>query len=112
MRERAPSLLVGALTALFLTAPVSAAPAAKESPLVVKAWGVMFQVEDLTEKYVATKELSSIHNEDATLRSALSVLQTEKSSIPLDKRAALDSLLLSFGRQLADLHEAADAFDQ
>ena len=103
------SLLLGAVAALLVT---PAAGAAKDPLPVVKAWGVMFQVMDATEKYVVTKELSSIHNEDATLRSAISVLQSDKSMVAADKRAAVDAALMTFGRQIADLHEAADAFDQ
>jgi hypothetical protein len=112
MTERVRSLLLGALGALFVTAAVAAPPPSSEPPRVVKAWGVMFQVMDATDRYVATKELSSIHNEDGMLRAALSVLQTEKGAVVVDKRAVLEAALGTFGRQVADLHESADAFDQ
>src|SRR6185503_20141144 len=106
----ARALFAGAVIVLSTVRAPAAAP--KEPLPVVRAWGVMFQVRDLTEKYVGTKELSSIHNEDATLRSALSVLRSEKAAVPVEKRARLEELLATIGRQSADLHEAADAFDQ
>src|SRR4029450_966327 len=62
-------------------------------PPIVKAWGILFQVMECFEEYVASKALSSIHNDDALSNSAVSILlnenqknlppQNEEADVPL-----------------------------
>lgn len=78
----------------------------------VKALGTLFQVVRNVEAYVNVKELSSIHNEDMMLYGALTVLIEDSKQGPEDKKEAHAVALLTFGRQVADLHEAADANNQ
>jgi hypothetical protein len=49
---------------------------------VVKAWGILFQVMERFEEYVASKALSSIHNDDSMSSSAISILLSENNKNP------------------------------
>jgi hypothetical protein len=84
---------------------------AQERP-VVKAWGVLFQVVKAIEKYISTGELGGVHNEDVTLKMAVYTLRSESHLAPPEKKEELENALSTFGRQVGDLHTAADAFDQ
>ena len=106
---RRSSFLPGVLCGLLAARAVAAAPNVNEQ--TIKAWGQLLQVEKALERYVATSELSSIHNEDVTLRSAISVLDAEKKLFYPERQQAISALLVRFGREIADLHDAADAFD-
>jgi hypothetical protein len=97
-----------ALCVLFTLA--TPAPADK-APALVKGWAVLMQAMRSVEKYVATGELSAIHNEDTMLSSALSVLRNETKLPSADKQNELGRVLAALGRQIGDLHQAADAFD-
>jgi hypothetical protein len=77
----------------------------------VKAWGILFQVMECLEEYVARKALSSIHNDDILSGSAISILRSENQKDPSAQSEA-DSALLAFTREVAALHAAGDAFDQ
>lgn len=83
---------------------------AQPSPSV-KAWGILFQVMECFEEYVAKKALSSIHNDDIVSGSAISILRSENQK-DLPARSEADSALLAFTREVAALHAAGDAFDQ
>src|SRR5262245_50734249 len=78
---------------------------------IVKAWGILFQVMQRFEEYVAKKALSSIHNDDMLSASAISMLRNENKKTPPVQSEA-DSALLAFTREVAALHAAGDAFDQ
>ena len=90
-----------------------AEPATNESQPapIVKAWGILFQVMERFEEYVAKKALTSIHNDDILSASAISILRTENEK-HLSEQSESDSALLAFTREVAALHEAGDAFDQ
>jgi hypothetical protein len=77
----------------------------------IKAWGILFQVMERFEQYVAKKALSSIHNDDILSGSAISILRSENQKDPSAQGEA-DSALLAFTREVAALHAAGDAFDQ
>lgn len=78
----------------------------------IKALGVIFQVVGNLEAFVKTKELSSVHDEDMVLYSALTILLKETGLAPEGKKNELEFALVEFGRLVADLHTAADAFNQ
>ncbi|HET6889143.1 MAG TPA: heavy metal-binding domain-containing protein [Candidatus Udaeobacter sp.] len=78
----------------------------------VKAWGILFQVMERFEEYVAGKALSSIHNDDATSSSAISILMSETKRNPSPGDDEANEKLLAFTRAVAALHAAGDAFDQ
>ena len=83
-----------------------------QPPPIVKAWGILFQVMECFEEYVASKALSSIHNDDALSNSAVSILLNEnQKNLPAQSDEA-DAALLAFTREVAALHAAGDAFDQ
>lgn len=82
------------------------------TPDAIKALGVMLQVVSTIEEFVKTKELSSVHNEDMMLYSALTILLKESGLAPDGKKNELEVALVEFGRLVADLHTAADAFNQ
>jgi len=105
MSRIAAVLVCSALYALTARANVD------KAPRVVKGWGALMQVVTAVERYVATGELSSVHNEDVMLASAISVLQTETRLASPAKQQELTGVLATFGRQIGDLHQAADAFD-
>ena len=88
--------------------PVSAL----QSEQTVKAMGLLIQVVRNVEKFVKDKELSSIHNEDMMLYSALTVLLEDSKQAPDDRKDAMSVALVEFGRKVADLHEAADLNNQ
>jgi len=90
-----------------------AEPATNESQPapIVKAWGILFQVMERFEEYVAKKALTSIHNDDILSASAISILRTENEK-HLSEQSESDSALLAFTREVAALDEAGDAFDQ
>ena len=88
---RRSSILPGVLCGLLAASSVAAAPNVNEQ--TIKAWGQLLQVEKALERYVATSELSSIHNEDVTLRSAISVLDAEKKLFP-ERQQAISALLV------------------
>jgi hypothetical protein len=99
---------------LIATGQSTAKTTAAEMPPspIVKAWGILFQVMECFEEYVASKALSSIHNDDALSSSAIAILLSENqrnSSSQNDEPAAA---LLGFTREVAALHAAGDAFDQ
>ena len=79
---------------------------------VVKAWGILFQVMERFEEYVANKALSSIHNDDATSSSAVSMLLIENKKNPSVQNDEAGVRLLALTREVAALHPAGDAFDQ
>ncbi len=79
---------------------------------VVPALGLLSQVVRNIERHVNTKELSSVHNQDMMLASALTALLQNSEVVPSDKKDALEVALVTFGRLVANLHAAADAFDQ
>ena len=108
---RRPVLIV----LLFILADQSAAKpvAAETQPLpIVKAWGILFQVMQCLEEYVASKALSSIHNEDALSNSAISILLNEAQKNPSPQNDEEVATLFAFTREVAALHAAGDAFDQ
>lgn len=78
----------------------------------VKALGLLIQVVRNVETFVKVKELSSIHNEDMMLYSALTVLLEDSKHAPVDRKDAMSIALVEFGRKVADLHEAADFNNQ
>ena len=82
------------------------------NPDAIKALGVMLQVVSNIEEFVKTKELSSVHDEDMMLYSALTILLKESGLAPEGKKNELEIVLVEFGRLVADLHTAADAFNQ
>ena len=102
------------ITLLFVLAgrlPAEQIPADTQPAPIVKAWGILFQVMECFEEYVAKKALSSIHNDDILSGSAISILRSKNqkdSSAPSEA----DSALLAFTREVAALHAAGDAFDQ
>jgi hypothetical protein len=79
---------------------------------VVKAWGILFQVMERFEEYVASKALSSIHNDDALSSSAVSILLIQNKKNPSVQNDEAGVRLLAFTREVAALHAAGDAFDQ
>jgi Heavy metal binding domain len=83
-----------------------------QPPPIVKAWGILFQVMECFEEYVASKALSSIHNDDALSNSAVSILLNEKQKNLPPQNEEADVALLAFTREVAALHAAGDAFDQ
>ncbi len=101
------SLVVVAAT--WLAGVVS--PGAEKAPPVVKGWGVLMQAVKAVEGYVTSGELSSVHNEDMMLSSAISVLLAEIERAAPGKQAAAAQALATLGQQIGDLHQAADAFD-
>ena len=79
---------------------------------VIKAWGILFQVMEHFEEYVASKALSSIHNDDATSSLAVSILLSEGKKNPSPQNDEAGVALLAFTREVAALHAAGAAFDQ
>lgn len=84
----------------------------ERSQQVVKALGILVQVVRNVETYVNTKELGSIHNEDMMLYSGLTLLLEDNKQAPEDRKEAQGVTLSTFGKQVSDLHEAADANNQ
>lgn len=85
---------------------------AGSNPDAIKALGVMFQVVSNIERLVKTKELSSVHNEDMMLYYALTILLKESGLARDGQRNELEFALVEVGRLVADLHAAADSFNQ
>ena len=83
-----------------------------QPPPIVKAWGILFEVMECFEEYVANKALSSIHNDDALSSSAVSILLIENQKNPSVQNDEAGAALLAFTREVAALHAAGDAFDQ
>jgi hypothetical protein len=83
-----------------------------QPPPIVKAWGILFQVMERFEEYVASKALSAIHNDDALSNSAISILLNESQKKLSDRNDEANAALLAFTREVAALHAAGDAFDQ
>src|SRR5262249_46919507 len=79
---------------------------------IVKAWGILFQVVECFEEYIASKALSSIHNDDALSNSAILVLVSENKKNPLPQNGEARLALLAFAREVAALHAVGDVFDQ
>jgi hypothetical protein len=52
-----------------------------QPPPIVRVWGILFQVMECFEEYVANKALSSIHNDDSLSSSAVSILLIENQKI-------------------------------
>lgn len=90
---------------------VASGPAVQMPP-VVQALGLLAQVVRNIERHVNTKDLSSVHNEDMMLASALTALLQHSQAAPSEKKDTLEVALVTFGRLVANLHAAADAFDQ
>jgi hypothetical protein len=99
------STICGALYAFLATTEL------ESSSAVVKGWGVLMQAMKAVEGYVANGELSSVHNEDIMLSSAISVLRAEARRAAPGKGEQAARLLSSLSQELGDLHQAADAFD-
>jgi hypothetical protein len=109
MRETLRVRLILALSLLLLpTASARAARAAAE-PVRVRALAILQQVSAGLAESVTAGELGQVHNEDEALYAALSALGLEGSP---EQRKSLDSLIPVLGRSVADVHEAADAFDR
>ena len=81
------------------------------APPVVKGWGVLMQAVKAVEGYVGSGELSSVHNEDMMLSSAISVLRAETRRASPGRQEAAARALSTLAQQIGDLHQAADAFD-
>src|SRR5688500_3349460 len=109
---RGPCMPKKALLLLaFSTAAVVMTAAGPDPPRVVKAWAALIQSVKALEEYVATKELSAIHNEDAALAVATAVLQFESHPPGRGGQQELAGALKTLGQQLGDLLQAADACD-
>ena len=101
------------ITLLFIFAGQLAAEQTEAQPSpIVKAWGILFQVMDRFEEYVASKALSSIHNDDMASSLAVSILLSEGKKNPSPQNDETSVALLAFTREVAALHAAGDAFDQ
>ncbi len=121
-------LVLSSLSCLVMASPFqeggalsNLTPSGQSATPVVPALGLMLQVVRNIERYVNTKELSSVHNEDMMLASALTALLQNSKAAPNEKpgepgepgeKDALEVALVTFGRLVANLHAAADAFDQ
>jgi hypothetical protein len=96
-------------------APPLAPPTAAEIAAVpqdapdVKALAILVQVETSLAENVASGELGQVHNEDMFLHAALGQLQKDAMEA---NRQHVVAALQTVGRAVADLHDAADAFDQ
>ena len=110
MTRRHLSLVLSLPCVLALAS--AAVAAEKPARPAVKGWSALYQVMKALQTYVTTEELSSIHNEDMLLRSAIAVLDSDKEVVVADKRPELSLTLSAFGRAIAELHESADAFNQ
>jgi hypothetical protein len=95
--------LTGAL--LVLATSIHAA----DTPRAVKALAALMQAMRSLEQFVGDGEWSSVHNEDASLGTAIGILR-EDASRTAATTPALTALLTAFGAQVGALHEAADAF--
>ena len=104
-------VVITLLVAVTGRLPAESPAAATQPPPTVKAWGILFQVMERFEEYVAKKALTSIHNDDILSASAISILRTENQKNP-SAQSESDSALLAFTREVAALHAAGDAFDQ
>ncbi len=91
---------------------VTASGQTAQTPPVAQALGLLLQVVRNIERHVITKDLSSVHNEDMMLASALTALLQNSKAAPNEKKDELEVALVRFGRLVANLHAAADAFDQ
>ncbi len=91
-------------------APVST-PGAQEPSRLVKAWAALIQAMDQIEQFAAIGELSAIHNEDFALASALAILRRDTRLDTPARQEELNGTLTRCGRQIGDVHEAADAFN-
>lgn len=91
---------------------VTASGQTAQTPPVVPSLGLLLQVVRNIERHVITKDLSSVHNEDMMLASALTALLQSSKAAPDGKKDELEMALVRFGRLVANLHAAADAFDQ
>jgi hypothetical protein len=75
----------------------------------VKALAVLVQSQTSIEESVGSGELGQVHNEDMFLYAALGVLRTAAAQAG---REHVVSALQGAARAVADVHEAADAFDR
>ena len=82
---------------------------APQMPPEMKSWCMLFQVMESLRTSVETRELAAIHNEDTLLHIAMTSLLRPSAAGRDEQRTAA---LLSFSRHVADLHAAADAFNQ
>ncbi|MGH9348313.1 MAG: heavy metal-binding domain-containing protein [Vicinamibacterales bacterium] len=90
---------------------VALAAQSAEPPRIVNGWAALIQAVHAMEEYVATSELSAIHNEDAALATAITVLREETAPVSPAARPQLADTLTAFGQQIGNVHQAADAFD-
>lgn len=88
------------------------APEAAQELVAVNAWGVLIQSIRTIEKYLTAGELSGVHSEDSALVMAVSALLDDPVAVRPEARDQLQLTLVRFGRKVADLHAAADLFDQ
>jgi hypothetical protein len=72
----------------------------------------LVQVIDQLEQYVAAKDLSSIHNEDAILSICLKSLNQRRDVVSYAQREAFTADLATFARHVSDLHLAGDLGQQ
>ena len=89
------------------TAPAAATP----SPLI-KAWASLVQVVEALTSHVVGRQLSLIHDEDMRLYGATSELISNDQLAGMEKKDEVMLEWVVFSRQVADLHAAADAFNQ
>jgi hypothetical protein len=82
-----------------------------DSTRVTNGLAALMQAMAAVKEYVAGGDLSSIHNEDSSFSAALSVLKTETTLDSRAKQQELVETIATFGRQVGDIHEAADAFN-
>jgi len=75
-------VVITLLFALAARSPAEPNATDMQSDPIVKAWGILFQVMQRFEEYVAKKALSSIHNDDMLSASAISILRNENKKNP------------------------------
>jgi hypothetical protein len=103
-------------TSGFLAALLAASAAGAIADHVVadpeartRCLAVLMQGVRSLEESVTSGELGQVHNEDMLVSAALTVLVEEARS---SQKEDLTMALLAFGRSVAELHTAADAFDR
>jgi hypothetical protein len=77
-------------------------------PLAPEALGLMLQVLGKLEEHVEDKDLVSIHAEDVILQAGLQALVQQVQHVPAEQREAFQSEVIQLGRQVGELHLAAD----
>lgn len=77
-------------------------------PLAPEALGLMLQVLGKLEEHVEDKDLVSIHAEDVILQAALQALVQQVQHVPAEQREAFQREVIQLGRQVGELHLAAD----